>query len=392
MNRPPAGLAARPVRDGITWLSYGQLSLWAWFMYAFGATVALLRDDQGTSRSVAALHGSAMAVAGILAGAVASHFVHRFGRGQMMRASSLGVMLGLAAYSWPHAPLAVTLGGMFLAGFAGTMLVVTVNAFLLSHQGTAGPASLTEANALAAGAGLVAPLAIGIGAATILGWQAGIWVVIIGLAAVEIVRGRRTSQFGMAGEEAHAEHRASRLPRRVYWTLALIVCFLGTEFSMVFWSADLLRERASFGPAAAAASLAAVTGGMALGRLAGSRLAERIAGDTLLRASIVIALGGFALAWLTTSGWLMLVGLFINGLGLGVHWPLGVARAVNASGGMTDRAAALCSLFGSIAIATLPFVLAALADAIGFHEAFLLVPAMLVSALVILLARPEYPR
>lgn len=379
---------ARPRRDGLTWLTYGQLSLWAWFMYAFGATVALLRDDQGTSRALSALHGSALAVSGIFAGLVASRMVSHLGRGVMLRMSSVGVILGVVTYTWPDAPYAVTLTGAFVCGLAGTMLVITVNAFLLEYQGAAGPASLTEANALASVSGLVAPLAVGLGAATALGWRAGVVVVAIGLVLVEIVRGRRTSRFGAAGSEAHARHRAAHLPRRIYWSMALIVCFLGTEFSMVMWSADLLRERASFGAAAAAASLASVTAGMAIGRFAGSRMAERIPGDTVLRWSVVVALVGFAAAWLSPLGWLMLAGLFVVGLGLGVHWPLGVARAVAESGGMTDRASALASVFGSLAIAVAPFVLGALSDLIGFHRAFLLVPVMLGCALAILLIRP----
>ena len=381
--------SARPIRDGLTKLSYGQLALWAWFMYAFGATVALLRDDQGTSRALAGVHGSALAVSGILAGLIASRLIHGIGRGRTLRWASIGVIIGVGIYSWPGAVYPVSLAGAFVAGFAGTLLGISVNAFLLSHPGNAGPASLTEANALSSVSGLIAPLAIGLGAATVLGWRAGIWFVAAGLIVVEILRGRHTSRFGDAGAREHAEHRAAPLPKRVYWSLALIMCFLGTEFSVVFWSADLLRERASFGAAAAAASLAAVTGGMAIGRFAGSRLAEHVEGDIVLRWSLVVALIGFALAWIPTMGWLMMIGLFLTGLGLGVHWPLGVSRAVHASGGMTDRASALSSVFGSIAIALAPFALGALSDLFGFHTAFLLVPAMLITALVILLAKPD---
>jgi len=377
------------VRDGLTWLSYGQLCLWAWLMYAFGATVALLRDDQETSRAVSGLHGSMLALSGVFAGMVASRLIDRIGRGNVLRLASLGGAAGVLAYAWPSAPLLVTLVGAFVAGFFGTFLVISVNAFLLSHQGPAGPASLTEANALASVSGLVAPLAVGLGAATVLGWQSGLLVVVVGLVVVEFVRGRRADRFGAARSEAHAEHRRSPLPRRIYWTLALIVCFLGVEFSMVFWSADLLRERAEFGAAAAAASLAAVTGGMAIGRFVGSRMAERRPVDMVLLISILTALVGFAAAWLTSLSWLMLIGLLVTGLGMGVQWPLGVARAVQASGGMTDRASALASVFGSIAIASAPFALGVLSDVIGFHLAFLLVPALLVGALVILLVRPE---
>lgn len=34
-----------PVRDRVTWISYVQYSFFTWFMYNFGATGALLRDE-----------------------------------------------------------------------------------------------------------------------------------------------------------------------------------------------------------------------------------------------------------------------------------------------------------------------------------------------------------
>jgi hypothetical protein len=40
----PQGIATHPVRDRPTWLVYLQLSSWAWFLYAFGATQALLAE------------------------------------------------------------------------------------------------------------------------------------------------------------------------------------------------------------------------------------------------------------------------------------------------------------------------------------------------------------
>ena len=41
-------VAHTPIRDRVTWISYVQLMFFAWFMYSFGATQALLRDEQGT--------------------------------------------------------------------------------------------------------------------------------------------------------------------------------------------------------------------------------------------------------------------------------------------------------------------------------------------------------
>jgi predicted MFS family arabinose efflux permease len=377
-----------PQRDRLTWISYSQLALFAWLMYALGATNALLRDDQGTSRTMAGLHSTSLAVSGIIAGLLASRLIAGLGRGVVLRLASIGLIAGVVAYSWPGAPYALSMTGAFLSGLFGTLIVITVNAFLLDHQGTAGPSTLTEANAMAAASSLLGPVAVGIGAATAFGWQAGLLVAAAGLVIVEIWRGRDVTGFGEAGHAAHAAHRRAPLPRRIYWSLAVIMCFLGTEMTAVYWSADLLRERAGFGAAAAAAAISAIAVGMAAGRFVGSRLARSVPSERLLIASVVVALVGFFLSWLPTMGAIIVLGMLVTGLGLGVQWPLGVARTVRASGGMTDRASALSSVAGSSAIATAPFALGVLSDTIGFHTAFLLLPVLLGIALTILVIRP----
>lgn len=378
---------ARPVHDRPTWITYIQLGFFAWYTYALGATLALLRDDQDTSRWVSSLHGSFAAIGGIIGGLLTARAINRWGRGRVLRVGAILMATGLAIYAWPGAQPSITMAGIFLAGFVGAFVLISINAFLLDHQKAAGPASITEANAIASVSGFIGPLAVGIGAATVLGWRAGIWAVVIGLVAVEIWRGRNLAVFGQPGMVVHHEHSA-RLPRQMYWSLAVIMCFLATEFSLTYWSADLLRERADFGPAAAAASLSSLTSGMLIGRAYGSRLARRLSADRILKISIVIALAGFAIAWLVPTGWVILVGLFITGLGISVHWPLGVARAVRASDGLTDRATAAASVAGSIAIAIAPFALGFLSDAVGFHLAFLLVPAFLALSLALIVLRP----
>ncbi len=379
-------LSTTPVRDRPTWIAYAQMCCYAWFIYSFGATLALLRDEQGTSRSVSSLHGSLVAIGGLLGGLLTARAIDRWGRGRVLRIATIATAAGILIYTAPGG-LAVTLFGVFFAGFAGAFLLISVNAFILDHQGEAGPPALTESKALSSLAGLIGPLVVGIGAATLFGWRIGMWSVVIALIVTEIVRGRNIAVFGTAGGVAR-HHDGRHLPRRVYWTLAALMCFLATEFSLTFWGADLLRERCNFGPAAAASSLAAVTGGMLIGRIFGSRLALRFNTESILKGSIVLALLGFALAWGFTLWPVVILGMLVTGIGIGVHWPLGVARAVRASGGLTDHAAAAASVAGSIAIAIAPFGLGALSDAIGFHEAFLLVPAFLVLALVILVVRP----
>ena len=388
VDTPPAVTwGTAPVHDRPTRITFAQLAAWAWFLYAFSATQALLRDDQGTSRSIASLHGTAMAVGGLVGALLAPRIIARWGRGVVLRVCGLAVAALVLVYTAPGAPVSITLTGVMLLSAAGTALMVAMNAFILAHQGPAGPAALTTGNAFAAAAGVLAPLAVGAAAATALGWRAGVWVVILGLVGVEIWRGRRTAEFDSRGTTTHADAHG-RFDSSVYWSLAVIMLLLPAEFCTMFWGADLLRERCGFGPAAAAASLGAVTVGMLLGRIAGGRLAVRVAPDRLLAASIVIALAAFALAWSTTWAPSVLFGLFVVGIGLSVQWPLGIARVVRASGGLADRASAASSIAANIAMGVAPFALGVLADTIGFHLAFLLVPAVLVAALVLVLARP----
>jgi predicted MFS family arabinose efflux permease len=304
-----------------------------------------------------------------------------------MRVSALASAASVLLYTTPSGTLPVTLAGAGLACFFGTFLLISINAFLLDYQGSAGPASLTEANALASFAGLVGPLAVGIGAATALGWRAGLWVVVVSLVCVEFWRGRHIDVFGTREQAVH-EDATGRLPRRVLWSLATIMCFLGAEFCLTFWGADLLRDRCGFGPAAAAASLGTITGGMFIGRVWGSRLAQRMPTESLLKTSILFALAAFALAWSFTLWPIVLLGLLLTGVGIGVHWPLGVARVVRSSGGMTDRASASASIAGSMAIGFAPIALGVLSDTVGFHIAFLLVPVLLLAALVLMVIRP----
>jgi fucose permease len=383
----PGARPTKPRLDRLTWIGYVQLSLWAWFLYAFGATQSLLRDEQDTPRAIAALHGTAMALASLVGALLASAVIERWGRGVTMRVSALGAGAAILIYTLPGATFPVSVTGAALCGFFGTILLISINAFLLDYQGRAGPSALTQANALASFAGILGPVAVGVGAATVFGWRWGVWLVVILLAVVELWRGRRVAPFGTRAEAVH-EAEAGRFGASVYWSLLALVLFVGAEFCLTLWGADLLRERCGFGPAAAAASLGSITSGMLIGRFYGARLAQHIPTERLLRGSVLFALCSFAIVWAFTLWPVVLLGLVLTGIGIGVLWPLGVARAVRASGGRTDRASAAASMAASVAIAVLPFTLAVLADGLGVHLAFLLVPLLLVLALVVLTTRP----
>lgn len=381
-------MRSKPIRDRQTLISYAQTAAWAWFIYSFGPTSALLRDEQNTAKSIAALHGTMLAIGGLVGGLIATSLVRRWGRGPVLRASAFGSAAGMAMYAWPGADTWLTLLGMFTTGLmAGGLLIVLVNAFIVEHQGPAGPAALTEANALAAGAGLISPLVVGIGAATVVTWRLGPWIPIVGLFAIEFWRGRGTSAYdGRVPATPRGEHPP--LPKRAWWAIGALMCFMAAEFSLTMWSADLLRDRHDLAPALAAGALAAITGGMFVGRVLGAGIARRRSTETMVRTSLLIALIGFAITWASPTAWLAITGLFVTGVGIAVLFPIGLARAMRASDGQNDRISALNAVWGSLGIAVFPFVLGALADAIGIHLAFLVVPGLFATALALVMLRP----
>ena len=109
-------------RDRVFWTISAQIALVNFYLGGFGPAQPLLREDQGTSLTVAGLHGTAMGVASIIAGALNSPVVHRFGRS---RAAWLGLGLfaiGIVMFVYCP-PVQLTLLATLLGGI-GTSFVI----------------------------------------------------------------------------------------------------------------------------------------------------------------------------------------------------------------------------------------------------------------------------
>lgn len=367
----------------MTWLVYSYLAVYGYFLYGFGPTVSLIAGDLDVSRTVAGLHGTALAAGAVLAGLVGPTVVRRFGRGTALRLGLVGLAAGLAGYLAGSA-IWVTLTGTLLAGTFGAMVVNTHSPVLSHHHGESGAAAISEANALAAGFGLIAPLVIGAAAAAGLGWRAGLVVAVVAAVVVLSATARTAVPAGPPVVRPRRPTRGTALPVHFWPALAVLVLCIGIEFSLTFWASDLLRERAGASAAVATASIAALVLGMTVGRVVGGRLALGYPVDVLLGASLTIAVLGFAVFWLSTALWLSVLGLLVLGLGISVQFPLSITRVLAASGGHPDRATARASIGAGAAIGTAPFLLGFLADQVGTQRAFLLVPVLLAAAAALL--------
>ncbi|MET7297425.1 MFS transporter [Embleya sp. NPDC005575] len=423
-------------RDRATWLLYLHMAAFGYFLYCFGPSVTLLGDDLGVSNAVAALHSTAYAAAGVLIALLGDRPMRRFGRGRTLWAGCGLLSAGVLAYCAAGAP-AVSLSAALLCGFGAFLVVNVAGTALADHHGPiAGPSALSEANGLAAGVGMAAPLLIGVMDSSGPGWR---WAMVV----VPVLFGALAAGFGRtqipdvvaatpsrtppgspspeappesAGSAAppppspplsvptllppaspSAKARASRvtgappvstssgsLPAAYWWAWLLTVCSVGVEFSLSLWASTLLRDRTGMSEGAAATAMTAVVAGLCLGRLAGGRLALRIPLDRLYGSAVAVNLVGFALFWSATVPWLAYLGLFVSGLGMSVQFPLATAAAIRAAAGRADLAVSRLAVATTLAAGGAPFLLGLATDLMPVRTAFLLLPILLLASLPIL--------
>ncbi|MBW0253194.1 sugar MFS transporter [Cellulomonas sp. PS-H5] len=191
---------------------------------------------------------------------------------------------------------------------------------------------------------------------------------------------------GAAEVRARADQRDSRsgaaaAGRAVLasrWFLVAVVAALALENATTYWATDLVRDRTGAGAGIATATTAGLVAGMTLIRFVVGPLSLRVSPARLLAASFGVAVAGWAVLWTATSAAVALAGLFLAGLGYGAQYPLGIALLLGAAGGATDAAQARATVGGGVAVGLAPFLLGALADAVGSHTAFLVVPVLAV--------------
>ncbi len=370
-------------RDRSTFTLYALLGAWGYFLYGFGPVVSLLRDEQHISRGLASMHSTAFAAGAVVGGIVTPRLVRRYGRPATIWWATAAVSMAVVALcAFRAVPL--TIASAFAVAIAGTTLLSGLVAGLSDHHGDAAPAAISEANAAACAAGAMAPLLIGASVGAGWTWRPGLGLVIVlfGLLTLASVVARvRLPAAAMSERASAAANQMSQRLSRAYWLAFTVISLCGSvEMCVNLWAADLLRSRAGMTPADAAASVAAVVGGMFLGRAFGGRLALRYRTTGLLLAALGLSAVGFGVFWLATSPGVAVAGLILIGLGNALHFPLGISLALRASDGRPDLAASRASYAMAIAFGVAPFLLGVLADATSVQVAFLLVPALLAAA------------
>jgi MFS family permease len=371
-------------RDRFTVSMYGVFVTWGWLLYSFNPSVPLLARELGVSHAAAGLHGTAMAAGALGAAALTPRAVRRFGRRSTLVAAGVVIAAGTALLT-TGTVLAATLAGIAVVAVGGNMAVSAAQAGLAGHHGRSASAAVTEANGVGSGVGLVGPLAVGACVAAGWGWRPAVAVTAL-LALGTSVLVRRLPLTGVLARSTAASPEAvgggvagpARAVRTSRWFLVTVVAALALENATTYWATDLVRERTGAGAGIATATTAGLVAGMTIIRFVVGPLSLRVPPARLLAGAFGVAIAGWAVLWTATTTPVALAGLVLAGLGYGAQYPLGIALLLGASGGATDAAQARATVGGGLAIGVAPFLLGALADAVGAHAAFLVVPVLAV--------------
>ncbi|TDD47997.1 MFS transporter [Nonomuraea terrae] len=364
----------RLVRDRPTWLIYLQLGTFASYLYGLSAALPLLRADQGTSATVAGLHGTAMALGTIAAGLALSPLTRRYGRRVTSWAGlagmNAGVLLVLASDAQP-----LTLLGYGVSGGFSSILLYTAMAALSDHHGPAGPAAISEANAVGVVVGMGMTFGLSMVAQSTLGWRAALLVTPVASVLLALAMGRVWPAVREAAGVAGGP--AARPGWRFHMAGLVLFCCVAMEFTFNLWAADLFASRTGLSTAAAATGLTAFVAGMAAGRFAGAQLALRLPPAPLFAGALTVTFAGWLVFWLSTHPALSYAGLALCGLGTSLHFPLAMTGLITGAGGRSDLAAAASPIWAGAAMAAGPLALGALADGFGTRTAFLMVPVLI---------------
>jgi len=370
------------VRGAATRLSYGAIAAYAYWLYAFGPALLLLRHELHFSYTVIGVFSALWSGGAAASGLVFAVAVRRIGRRRVLWASAAGAAVGAALFGVAHS-VVVALVGAALLGFAGTTLLSVTQSVLADEHGERRDRALVEANVAAAACAVVAPPVLGLLAVTALGWRLNFALPVAALAYLAFRYGALHLPAEPAGYAS--AHPSARLPMRC-WLLALLVALgIAVEFCIIYFGAEQV-EGTGLSAASATTALGAFYAGILGGRLAGAALTAR-PGRTraLLWASLLLTAGGFVLFWLARDPAPAIAGLVVACVGIANLYPLSLALTLAAAAGRTDAANALTQLVGGVAVIVAPYVLGTLADHAGLHAAFAVELALIAGSAALLL-------
>ena len=374
-------------RDRFFWVIAAQTAIVNFYLGGFGPAQSLLRADQGTSLTIAGLHGTALGVASIAAGYANPHLAHKYGRAKSQWIG-LGIFLvGLFLFVISP-PVFLTIPATLIAGFGTSMVINTMLSSMSHHYGKAAEVAIPQANGIASVGFVTGTALIGTIASLYPNfWRLGL-LLAIPVALILILVGREKNAEDHVPDESGPQ--SGKLSAKYWLAWVGFVACISSEFATSFWAAALLKDRVGSSAAISTVAIVALGTGMGIGRWFGGLVLKNFKLDNQLLGLVTLQFIGFAAFWLSHSMIISLICLFVIGLGISMQFALAAIRLVSFSDNRPDLAVGKLSLAAGIAIGGAPFLLGFLGDNFGISRAYIMVPVLIAIAFIIIKLTPSH--
>ncbi len=368
------------------------------------ARIPAVKQHLGLSDGLLGVALLAAPVGLVLVAAVADRLIDRFGSARLTVASGVAVPLLPIAFGLAGS-LAVLMSALLAYGVAGGLLDVSMNAQAVRIEREYQRPMITSFHACYSFGGLGGALLGGLFAWAGVGPAATFAAVGVPLAGVAVVT-RRGLLPGPDSRDRPPEGRdrppegrdrppegrpaSSERPGAAAWrhgtSLRIIVlgllalCSLLGEGAAGGWSAVYLRDNLGTSAAFAALGYAAFSVTMAVGRLLGDRLAARFGPARLVSGCGLVAAAGLALALISASPAVGLVGFALFGAGLSSTFPQMLSVAGNVETARAGTGIARVAGAGYLGLLVGPVLIGSCASLIGLRLA-LGIPVVLMLAI-----------
>ncbi|MFM1750532.1 MAG: hypothetical protein RL658_673 [Actinomycetota bacterium] len=356
-------------RDTTFWTITGQVTILNFFLGGFGPAQPLLRVEQNTSLTIAGLHGTMMGLASIIAGALQTSLVHRFGRKNSAWLGLTIFALGVPIFATGNS-VAVTLPATL---FLSTGFTITINnaiTQLSNHYPKNSDLAISQMNGVNSAGYVIGTVIVGTLAFYDISWRLGL-LACVPMVILVYFLGRNKIE----GAHDHDVPKQVGKLSKSYWIAWFgFYASISSEFATAFWAATLIMDRTGANPAISILCIATLGTGMGLGRWFGPVVLKQFSVDMRVKIFLILQMASFAAFWLSHNLTISILLLLFIGLGISGQFAMISIRLIRLSDNRPDLAMGYSAYAAGIAIASAPFLLAFMGDYIGISRAYLIVP------------------
>ena len=375
-------------RDAVFWTACLQGTILNFFLGGFGPAQPLLREEQGTSLTVAGLHGTMMGIAAIVAGLIHPSLNHKIGRPKTSWFGLTIFVIGVPVFVLGPS-IAFTLPSVLFACIGFNFVILNMISILSAHYPNTPDLAASQSNAINAIGYVTGTVLVGTFASLGISWRLALLLVVPAVIAL-FIYGRDKIEDT---RDLSAPKQSGKLGAKFWIAWIGFFATISSEFSTSFWAATLVSDRTGAAPAISTLCIAALGTGFGIGRWYIPIWMNQTTLDVRLKTILSIQLGAFALFWLSHNLTISLIALLFIGIGISGQFPMTTVRLIKLSKDRPDLAMAKSALAGGGAIALAPFLLALLGDQIGISKAYLMVPVLIaISFIALILVKTEAPQ